>query len=162
MFIIGDLVRIKPDRPKQKIGLSEDMKQYVGKNARVTNAYEECGVMRYIDGGENVWLSCMLESANGMRFGVSDPKVERFGEIAKEMTDLYARKNHDYGDSFSEMFNEYGMTSVLIRISDKYRRLKTLSKGDALVNESIRDTLMDLANYAVMTIIELENIYGKG
>lgn len=95
------------------------------------------------------------------RLGVVDPKVQHFSDITKEMTALYERKNHDYGDSFKEMFNEFGMTSVLIRLSDKYRRLKTLSKCDALVDESIRDTLMDLANYAVMTIVELEDVYGK-
>lgn len=98
------------------------------------------------------------------KFGVvpeADEKVQHFADIVGEMTELYAKKNHDYGDSFTEMFNEYGMTSVLIRLSDKYRRLKTLSKGEALVDESVRDTLIDLACYAVMTIIELEDIYGK-
>ena len=105
-----------------------------------------------------------LDRRECKKFGVvnvdnleKDEKVQHFANIVEEMTELYEKKNHDYGDSFKEMFNEFGMTSALIRLSDKYRRLKTLAKSDAKVNESVRDTLIDLACYAVMTIIELED-----
>lgn len=86
-------------------------------------------------------------------------KVKKHAEICKEMNDLYERKNRDYGDSFSIMFREEGMAMVRIRLGDKYNRFKTLSRGsDAQVkDESIRDTLLDLANYAIMTVIEMEN-----
>lgn len=86
-------------------------------------------------------------------------KVEKHAEICKEMNALYERKNHDYGDSFGILFREEGMAMVRIRLGDKYNRFKTLSRGsDAQVKEeSIRDTLLDLANYAIMTVIEMEN-----
>lgn len=78
-------------------------------------------------------------------------------EILNEMHDTYLRKNADYGNSFSEQFDEYGLLSALIRLDDKMRRLKQLSKNEAQVkDESIRDTLLDLANYSVMTIMELK------
>lgn len=90
-------------------------------------------------------------------FGVVDPKVTRFADIVGEMTELYSRKNHDYGDSFSKMHQEFGMTHAIIRMQDKLNRLKALNNEGAQVNESVRDTLIDLACYAVMTIMENEH-----
>lgn len=65
-------------------------------------------------------------------------------------------KNHDYGDSFKKSIKEFGIIASVVRMSDKMERVKQLVKvKDSMVDESIRDTLMDLANYAIMTIIEL-------
>ena len=85
-------------------------------------------------------------------------KVQRHKIICEEINDLYARKNHDYGDSFHQTFVEEGMAMARIRLGDKFNRFKTLSLGgDQKVNdESIRDTLIDLANYAIMTVLEME------
>lgn len=78
--------------------------------------------------------------------------------VCKELTELYQRKNHDYGDSFHKGYQEYGMLMPIIRLEDKLDRLKSLTLGrEAKVkDESVRDTLLDLANYAIMTIMELE------
>lgn len=85
-------------------------------------------------------------------------KVQRHAEICKEINNLYERKNHDYGDSFHQTFAEEGMAMARIRLGDKFSRFKTLSRsGEQKVNdESIRDTLIDLANYAIMTVLEME------
>lgn len=85
-------------------------------------------------------------------------KVQLHREVCEEINDLYARKNHDYGDSFHKTFVEEGMTMARIRLGDKFSRFKTLSRsGEQKVNdESIRDTLIDLANYAIMTVLEME------
>ena len=77
------------------------------------------------------------------------------------MKNIYEIKNKNYGNSFSEQFKEYGLTSVCIRLDDKIRRLKSLNKqmisGNVNVDdESVRDTLVDLANYAILTVIELD------
>ena len=83
--------------------------------------------------------------------------VKHHQQICHKLNDIYKRKNVDYGDSFSKQFEEYGITSSVIRIEDKFLRLKQLSKNEALVkDESIEDTLLDLANYAIMTVMELE------
>lgn len=75
----------------------------------------------------------------------------------REMLKTYRDKNADYGDSFSKSYQEFGMTAPIIRMSDKMERLKSLSKAEAKVkDESKRDTLIDLANYAMMTVIELD------
>ena len=82
-------------------------------------------------------------------------KVEMHRNICEGLTALYERKNHDYGDSFAKSYREYGMTMPCIRLEDKLNRLKTLIKNESLVSdESIEDTLLDLANYAIMTVIE--------
>ena len=85
-------------------------------------------------------------------------KTERHADICKEINALYARKNHDYGDSFHQTFVEEGMAMVRIRLGDKLNRFKALSRGgEQKVNdESIRDTLIDLANYDIMTVLEME------
>ena len=85
-----------------------------------------------------------------------------FKQIANGLTELYERKNADYGNSFSKTFEEFGMTSTIVRLSDKLERLKTLSKKEAQVKEeSIQDTVMDIAVYAMLTLMELMNKDGK-
>lgn len=85
-------------------------------------------------------------------------KVRKHAMICEEINKLYERKNHDYGDSFHQTFAEEGMAMARIRLGDKLSRFKTLSRGgEQKVNdESIRDTLIDLANYAIMTVLEME------
>ena len=85
-------------------------------------------------------------------------RMERHDEICKEIHQLYEKKNHDYGDSFHATFEEEGMAMPRIRLSDKLNRFKMLSrKGEQMVSdESMRDTLIDLANFAIMTIVEME------
>lgn len=85
-------------------------------------------------------------------------KVAHHRMICDEINELYAKKNHDYGDSFAQSFREEGMAMVRIRLGDKFNRLKTLTRGgeQKVADESIRDTLIDLANYAIMTVLEME------
>lgn len=79
-----------------------------------------------------------------------------FEDILQEMQELYNKKNHDYGNSFSDTIKEFGFVPAIARINDKMQRLKQLVKGEKMqVNESMRDTLMDMANYCVLTIMEL-------
>lgn len=82
-------------------------------------------------------------------------KVERHRTICEGLTVLYDCKNRDYGDSFAKSYKEYGMVMPCIRLEDKLNRLKSLIKNEAAVSdETIEDTLLDLANYAIMTVIE--------
>jgi hypothetical protein len=84
-------------------------------------------------------------------------KVDKHAQICKSLNELYARKNADYGDSFGKSFTEYGLTMACIRLEDKLNRIKALRAREAQVaDESITDTLMDLANYSIMTLIEMD------
>lgn len=85
-------------------------------------------------------------------------KQQEFKNITTKMSELYNAKNHDYGDAFGQTFAELGIISAITCISYKTNRLKSLATKDQLVDdERIEDTLMDLANYAVMTLIELRD-----
>ena len=84
--------------------------------------------------------------------------ADRFEDITKSMSSIFRKKNHDYGNSFEQSLNEEGLAASRIRMGDKWNRFKQLSKGvQAQVNdESLRDTLIDMANYAIMTVMWLD------
>ena len=81
-------------------------------------------------------------------------RVEQLSKIQGEALELFKRKNSDYGDAFAK----YGVIGVLMRIEDKIQRYLSITKnGVNLVNdEGIRDTLLDLHNYAAMALMLLD------
>ena len=86
-----------------------------------------------------------------------EPKVARHYAICQKLNQVYKAKNHDYGDSFGDTYKKLGIISAVTRLSDKMNRLMSLAVShDAQVkDEKIEDTLLDMANYAIMTLIEL-------
>lgn len=82
-----------------------------------------------------------------------------FGDICASMIELHDKKNADYGDAFTKSMDIFGMTYLLSRLHDKVQRLISINdKGTIQVtNETILDTLMDLACYAVMGIEYYQN-----
>lgn len=85
-------------------------------------------------------------------------KVEHFKQIAEDLGNLYEKKNTAYGDSFGNTYNKLGIISAVTRISDKYNRLCNLATNPNIdtLDESIEDTLRDMAAYCIMTLIELK------
>lgn len=86
-----------------------------------------------------------------------DENVLSFRAIQDKLVNIYAKKNHDYGDSFNEGCNELGVGYAFSRIFDKTKRFQTLAKGIMnnslsieVQDETMEDTIMDLANYCVM------------
>ena len=86
-------------------------------------------------------------------------RVERFEDITSELEDLYKAKDAAYGNSFGETYKKLGIVSAVTRISDKYNRLCNLATHPEVddLGESKIDTLMDLAAYSIMTIMEIMN-----
>lgn len=82
--------------------------------------------------------------------------VYNFEATLNEMRNLYERKNTNYGGSIHETFDHYGMVAYLVRMEDKVNRLRSLVGSQDLVGESVRDTLMDLANYAALAVTEID------
>ena len=85
-------------------------------------------------------------------------KVNLFEDITITMRNVYDSKNRDYQDSYGQSFAEEGMAAFRIRGGDKMNRIKALSLTNKqhVKNESLEDSLLDLANYCIMTLIELE------
>jgi hypothetical protein len=83
-----------------------------------------------------------------------ESRIQQFQSVQKEAFDLFSKKNADYGDAFA---ND-GPVGVLVRLGDKIQRMKSIQKsGITLVqDESLRDTLVDLSNYAVLCVMLLD------
>tara|TARA_A100001015_G_C15011264_1_gene723207 strand:+ start:1089 stop:1349 length:261 start_codon:yes stop_codon:yes gene_type:complete len=81
-------------------------------------------------------------------------RSDQLKNVQLEALELFKKKNRDYGDAFAE----YGSVGVIVRIGDKIKRMSKISKtGVTLVNdESMRDTLIDLHNYAAMAVMLLD------
>lgn len=97
-------------------------------------------------------------------------KAEMHKKLCDKLHEIYVAKNSDYGDSFKVVRDKY-KNSILIRLNDKLNRLEALYSNNQLrqvKDESVKDTLLDLANYCLMELIELEVeengrvIYGEG
>lgn len=83
--------------------------------------------------------------------------AETFRAITNKMCNTFEVKNSDYGDSFHKLFEECGMTYAYGHLAEKLERINSLRKNEAKVKgESMKDSLYDLANYAILTIMELE------
>lgn len=90
-------------------------------------------------------------------------KPERHKALCGILNTIYTQKNHDYGDSFHQTFLEEGFAMARIRLTDKLNRFKSLTRTNEkqkVTDESLEDTLLDLANYALMTILEIREANG--
>lgn len=79
--------------------------------------------------------------------------------IVLELNDLYKVRNQGYGDSFVETIHEFGMVAAACQLSHKMNRFKSLIKIGA-TPVTMRDSLIDLANYAVITLMEIDKQEG--
>lgn len=85
-----------------------------------------------------------------------------FKDITEQMLHTYIKKNRDYGGAFERGMERDGIISALTRMYDKLDRLHSLKDKDPeVVEETVEDTLMDLANYAIMTRICLTKLGQK-
>lgn len=84
----------------------------------------------------------------------TEERVGQLTAVQTECRELFARKNHDYGSSFAK----HGPVGVLVRIGDKIERLMRISKSGVILvdDEKLRDTLIDLSNYAAMAVMLMD------
>lgn len=93
-----------------------------------------------------------------------------FDRALEELADLHDRKNEDYAtlaDPLKNLKNasEYGVPNwvgVQIRHDDKTRRIQEFVKKGSLVNESVRDALLDQANYAIFALMLYDEAVESG
>ena len=85
-------------------------------------------------------------------------KIQLHKEICDQLNETYKKKNEDYGDSFGKSIAKRGITAAMVRMEDKWNRLDNLTLNPENIqvkDESIADTLLDLANYCLITYLEL-------
>lgn len=109
------------------------------------------------------------ENAQMAMAQVAGINIDELKDNEKEMLAIYSQlfvtycqKNRDYGNSFDKTMDEHGLVAANIRMADKINRFRTLANNPRYVkSESIKDTMLDLANYAAMTaryIDKTENV----
>ena len=86
--------------------------------------------------------------------GIKIDRVEQMKKVQGTALEIFTRKNADYGDAFAK----YGVIGVLMRIEDKIQRSLSITKNgvNLVSDEGIRDTLLDLHNYAAMALMLLD------
>ena len=105
------------------------------------------------------WTNSLSEETVNKLNGVRDMSqdVMLFNRITVEMQETYIKKNHDYGNAFSEMYDELGINYGYGKIREKVNRIKTLKDNEAQVaNEPLEDALLDCANYCILTLMEYQ------
>lgn len=86
-------------------------------------------------------------------------KEIEFSKLTKQMLETFKKKNADYGDSTSQTYKEFGLTSYAIRLNDKLNRIKSFCKKGKLEvkDEGVVDSLMDMASYCLLAVIDIKN-----
>ncbi len=84
-----------------------------------------------------------------------------FLDIAEKLRGIFVKKNHDYGNAFIKSLDEDGLMSTKFRLGDKIKRFNNLSiaksEEQLVKDESLQDTLIDTANYCIMTLMWMNN-----
>ena len=164
----GDKVRVRPSLTMENPNVTWEMAKLAGKILTISygNDYE-CGTKYSVKENDYIWNEDDFidinenASISSNDTDETDPiplNVKHHKAIVLGLNNLYRRKNKDYGDSFHLSYLEEGMAMPRIRLSDKLNRFKSLTKNgkQEIKDESIRDTLLDLANYAIMTVMEID------
>lgn len=125
-------------------------------------------IIEYIDGegdyylaNDNnpyVWNKDMLEPALTVKQAKMD-RLDIYKYIINNLEETYKAKNNDYGNSVADTYKKFGDLSFLVRITDKYNRLLTLcnpNNEQKVKDEKIDDTILDLANYCLLWLVERE------
>ena len=83
------------------------------------------------------------------------PKEDQFKAITENMLKPFIAKNHDYGNSFEQSYDTFGTVAAVVRMNDKMNRINRLYNNTeiAKVDEKLEDTLLDLANYCILTVM---------
>ena len=81
-------------------------------------------------------------------------RVSQYKAVHSEAIELFKRKNADYGDAFAN----FGPVGVIVRMGDKINRLSSVTGSSVCLvkTETVRDTLIDLHNYAAMAIMLMD------
>ena len=85
-----------------------------------------------------------------------EEKTKRFFEIVTNLANMYAKKNTDYGDSFGKLYDDLGPIAGLVPLYNKLHRITSVIKNNNTNFESLEDSFKDLACYAIMNLIEME------
>ena len=166
-YKIGDLVRIKDNLQEGEIygtcDVVEDMLKFRGTLDIIENIDEDGNYHLANNNNPYVWNEEMLELVaikNDLKQSTT-PKIDRLGiyqYLLNNLEETYKAKNNDYGNSFADTYEKFGCVSFLVRITDEYNKLLTLCDPNIPEQrvKKIDDTILDLANYCLLWLVERE------
>ena len=161
-YKIGDVVRIKDNlQVGEKYGgcnVIDDMLKYRGMVDTIEYIDKEGDYHLANDNNPYVWNKDMLEPALTVKQAKMD-RLDIYQYILNNLEETYKAKNNDYGNSVADTYEKFGDLSFLVRITDKYNRLLTLcnpNNEQKVKDEKIDDTILDLANYCLLWLVERE------
>lgn len=161
-YKIGDVVRIKDNlQVGEKYGgcnVIDDMLKYRGMVDTIEYIDKEGDYHLANDNNPYVWNKDMLEPALTINQAKMD-RMDIYQYILNNLEETYKNKNNDYGNSVADTYKKFGDLSFLVRITDKYNRLLTLcnpNNEQKVKDEKIDDTILDLANYCLLWLVERE------
>lgn len=161
-YKIGDVVRIKDNlQVGEKYGgcnVIDDMLKYRGMVDTIEYIDKEGDYHLANDNNPYVWNKDMLEPALTVKQTKMD-RLDIYQYILNNLEETYKNKNNDYGNSVADTYKKFGDLSFLVRITDKYNRLLTLcnpNNEQKVKDEKIDDTILDLANYCLLWLVEKE------
>ena len=162
-YKIGDVVRIKDSiQVGEKYGecdVTQPMLKFRGAVDTIVDIDIDGDF--YLADKNNLysWHKDMIEPA----LTVNQTKIDRqtiYDYLLNNLAETYKAKNNDYGNGVADTYEKFGCVSFLVRITDKYNRLLTLCNSNApeqkVKDEKIDDTILDLANYCLLWLVERE------
>ncbi len=176
-YKIGDVVRIKDNlQVGKKYGecsVTEKMLKFKGTtnviDAVYSDEYYALESMEDLDGTNYyLWHGNMLEPVVPIKQVIpmndlESVKMDRLGiyqYLLNNLQETYEAKNNDYGNSVTDTYEKFGDASFLVRITNKYNELLTLYNPNIpeqkVKDEMIDDTILDLANYCLLWLVERE------
>lgn len=92
----------------------------------------------------------------------SDEFAMNLAEVIDELEDIVNCKQQDYGSN-AILGSPYGaLNGILVRMHDKMNRVVHLEKSKQSVkNESLRDTFIDIAGYALLAVLVIDDKFPK-
>lgn len=166
-YKIGDVVKIREDLQEGEMygecNVIEAMLQYRGTIHTIKYVYDD-GDFHLTDVKNSyndpyIWNKDMVEPTKNLPTGKMN-RLDIYQYILNNLQETYEAKNNDYGNSVADTYEKFGDISFLVRITDKYNRLLTLCDPNApeqkVKDEKIDDTILDLANYCLLWLVEKE------
>lgn len=160
-YKIGDVVRIKDSiQAGEKYGecdVTQPMLKFRGAVDTIVDIDIDGDFYLADKNNPYSWHKDMIEPA----LTVNQTKIDRqtiYDYLLNNLAETYKAKNNDYGNSVADTYEKFGCVSFLVRITDKYNRLLTLCNSNApeqkVKDEKIDDTILDLANYCLLWVVE--------
>lgn len=168
-YKIGDLVRIKNNlQVGERYGACrfiEPMVKFRGTVDTIEKIDSDGDFYLASEDNAFAWNKDMVELIKQTKHisdlkSVKMPRLDIYEYILNGLEETYKAKNNDYGNSVADTYDKFGSVSFLVRITDKYNRLMTLCDSNApeqrVKDEKIDDTILDLANYCLLWLVERE------